>query len=219
MLPFDGPTWLAILDQYNQAIWPLHGVAALFVLVSIAMALFSGHFAGRAIGLLMGVLWAWIGLTFFGGSLAPYHFAAHWLAGVFVAQGLMMVFALTVMGRGAFAWPGGWAGLLAVVLMFYAVVAYPLVGLALGDTSWSQLSYVGVAPGPTMLLTLGLLLLGYPRPPLILAIIPCLWALVTAYMAWELGMPLDYISAGLGIVAFVLLVVRRFRREERRLFR
>lgn len=218
MLPFDGPTWLAILGQYNQAIWPLHGVAALFVLVSIALAFSGGRFAGRAIGLLLGVLWVWIGVTFFGGSLAPFHFAAEWLAGVFVAQGLMLVFALTVMGRGAFGWPGGWAGVMAVVLMFYAAAAYPLFEHVLADAPWSQLSYVGVAPGPTMLLTLGLLLLARPRPPLVLAIIPFLWALVTGYIAWELAMPLEYIPAVLGVGGFTLLVTRRFRREERRLF-
>ncbi len=217
MLPFDGPTWLAILGQYNQAIWPLHLVAALFVLVSIGLAFSEARFAGRGIGLLLGMLWVWVGIAFFGGSLAPFHFAANWLAGVFVAQGLMLVFALTVMGRAAFGWPGGWAGVLAVVLMVYAAAVYPLLEHVLMGTPGSQLSYVGAAPGPTLLLTLGVLLLTRPRPPLVLAIIPFLWALVSGYMAWGLGLPLEYIPAVLGVVAFSTLAVRRWRRGARRL--
>lgn len=215
MLPFDGPTWLAILEQYNQAIWPLHGVAALCVLAAIALAFSGARFAGHAIGVLLGVLWIWIGLIFFGGSVAPFHFAAEGLAGVFVAQGLMMVLALTVMGRGGiFGWPGGRTGVLAVVLLVYAVAAHPLLGHLLTDTPWSQLSYVGVAPAPTMLLTLALLLLALPRPPLIVAIIPFLWALVTGYMAAGLGLALEYIPATLGVAAFAVMVVRRFQRSE-----
>lgn len=210
MLPFDGPTWLAILEQYNQAIWPLHGLAALLVLASIALAFTGWRQAGRTVGLLLGVLWIWVGLTFFGGSVVPFHFAAEALAGVFVGQGLMLVFALTVMDRAAFGWPGGWPGGLAVVLLVYAVVVHPLLGHLLMATPWTQLSYVGVAPGPTALLTLGLLLLAQPRPTLIVAIIPLLWALVTGYMAAGLDLPLEYIPAVLGVVASAMLAMRRF---------
>lgn len=218
MLPFEAPTWLAILGQYNTAIWPLHGVAALFALVALALVFHGSRPAGRVTGLLLGVLWVWTGIVFFGGSLAPFHFAAEWLAGVFVAQGLMLVFALTLMGQVRFGWPGGLAGGGAMVLIAYAVVGYPLLETALAGTPWMQLQYVGVAPGPVMLLTLGLLLLVPSRPPLVLAIIPLLWALVTAYMAWGLDLPLEYFPAVLGVASFAVLVALRFRRKERRLF-
>ncbi|WP_017941844.1 MULTISPECIES: DUF6064 family protein [unclassified Thioalkalivibrio] len=219
MLPFEASTWLAILGQYNTAIWPLHGIGALLALVAVGLVVSGSRAAGRVMGLLLGLLWIWTGAVFFGGSLAPFHFAAEWLAGVFVAQGLMLVFALTLMGQARFGWPGGLAGSGAVLMIVYALVGYPLLDLALTGTPWAQLQYVGVAPGPTMLLTLGLLLLAQSRPPLILAIIPVLWALVTGYMAWGLGRWLEYLPAILGVGAFALLLARRFGRAERGLFR
>lgn len=219
MLPFDGPTWLAILGQYNTAIWPLHGIGALLALAAVGLVVPGSRPAGRVIGLLLGVLWIWTGVAFFGGSLAPFHFASEWLAGVFVAQGLMLVFALTLMGQARFGWSGGLAGSGAVLMIVYALVGYPLLDLALTGTPWTQLQYVGVAPGPVMLLTLGLLLLVPSRPPLVLAIIPLLWALVTGYMAWGLDLPLEYLPALLGIASFAVLVALRFRHRERRLFR
>ncbi|WP_019627345.1 DUF6064 family protein [Thioalkalivibrio sp. AKL10] len=215
MLPFEASTWLAILGQYNTAIWPLHGIGALLALVAVGMVVPGSHAAGRVIGLLLGVLWIWTGVAFFGGSLAPFHFASEWLAGVFVAQGLMLVFALTLMGQARFGWPGGLPGSSAVLMIVYALVGYPLLDLALTGTPWTQLQYVGVAPGPVMLLTLGLLLLVPSRPPLVLAIIPLLWALVTGYMAWGLGQWLEFLPAALGVGAFVLLLLRRFGRTER----
>lgn len=219
MLPFEASTWLAILGQYNTAIWPLHGIGALLALVAVGLVVSGSRAAGRVIGLLLGVLWIWTGVAFFGGSLAPFHFASEWLAGVFVAQGLMLVFALTLMGQARFGWPGGLAGSGAIVMIIYALAGYPLLDLALTGTPWAQLQYVGVAPGPTMLLTLGLLLLVQPRPPLVLAIIPLLWALVTGYMAWGLDLPLKYLPAALGVASFAVLVALGFRRRDRRLFR
>lgn len=218
MLPFDSATWLAILGQYNTAIWPLHGIGVLFALVAVVVAFTGWHGANRVTGLLLGVLWIWTGVVFFGGSLAPFHFAAEWLAGVFVAQSLMLMFALTLMGQARFGWPGGRAGGVAVVLIAYALAGYPALAWVLAGTPWTQLQVVGVAPGPTVLLTLGLLLLARPQAPLILAIIPLLWALVTAYMAWGLDLPLEYLPAVLGFASFAVLLTLRFRRLERRLF-
>ncbi|WP_018167920.1 DUF6064 family protein [Thioalkalivibrio sp. ALMg9] len=210
MLPFEASTWLAILGQYNTAIWPLHGIGALLALVAVGLVVPGSRAAGRVIGLLLGVLWIWTGVAFFGGSLAPFHFASEWLAGVFVAQGLMLVFALTLMGQARFGWPGRLGGGAAMVVIAHAFVGYPLLDAALAETPWTQLQYVGVAPGPVMLLTLGLLLLVPSRPPLVLAIIPLLWALVTGYMAWGLGQWLEFLPAALGVGAFVLLLLRRF---------
>lgn len=219
MLPFAAETLLSIFGQYNRAIWPLHGVAALMVLVALALALVGGRGSGRVVGLLLGVLWVWIGVVFIGGALAEFHFWAGRLAGVFVAQGLMLLFALTLLGRHGFGWPGGMAGIAAILVMAYAMVGHAVLEVLLLGTPWAQAQYVGVTPGPTMLFTLGILLLARPHPSLILAIIPFLWALVTAYIAWELGLWLEYLPAGLGVAAFALLLVRWLRPGERSLFR
>jgi hypothetical protein len=63
----------------------------------------------------------------------------------------------------------------------------------------------GVAPCPTTIFTMGLLLLTEGRTPPHLAIIPVLWALVGGSAVWLLGVPEDLALpiaglSGLGLI-------------------
>ena len=64
----------------------------------------------------------------------------------------------------------------------------------------------GVAPGPTTIFTIGMLLLVSGRTPLHLALIPLLWSLIGGATAWLLGAPegLALPLAGVGGVALIL---------------
>ena len=67
-------------------------------------------------------------------------------------------------------------------LIAFALLAYPFVG-ALAGRKWSEVELFGIAPDPTVLLTLGALLLAH-RVPWELAVIPALWCIVTGATLW-----------------------------------
>lgn len=62
----------------------------------------------------------------------------------------------------------------------------------------------GIAPGPTALFTLGVMLLAHCRARLMLAVIPVLWIAIETWSAWVLGMPQDL---ALVVVAGIALLV------------
>ena len=80
--------------------------------------------------------------------------------------------------------------------------------------SWIFTRVVGLAPGPTAVFTLGMLLLCAGRTPLHLAVLPLLWTLIAGATAWVLAIPQDLPLPVAGIGAFALMLWKN-RREKR----
>jgi hypothetical protein len=106
----------------------------------------------------------------------------------------------------------GWAG---VALAAYAIVGDPAFAWITGQ-GMAGVRVVGLAPEPTALFTLALLLLADGRAPLYLAAIPVLWTLIAGATAWTLGMPQDLVLPLLGLAAFALLLWKNWQRQRRR---
>ena len=128
----------------------------------------------------------------------------------FVLQGLLLAWTGVVRGGLAFRFAGelfGWCGLALVVA---ATIAWPLADGLFGN-GWASARVVGLAPSPTAIFSLGLLLLAVGRAPLHLAIIPLLWTVIAGARAWILGIPQDLALpvAGIGAVTLILWKNRR----------
>jgi hypothetical protein len=96
------------------------------------------------------------------------------------------------------------AGLL---LIFVAAMAYPFWGWAAGH-GWPNTPVFGVAPCPTTIFTIGILLTGTWRVVRWLLIVPGLWAVIGGSAAVVLGVPQDFtLLAALALL--VLFVVGR----------
>lgn len=102
---------------------------------------------------------------------------------------------------------------LAILLIVYALVAYPLVGLCV-TAPWPETPVFGIAPCPTTIFTLGMLLVAQHRNRWLIALVPVLWALVGSTAAFMLDIPQDY---GLAVAAVIFIASERMRtRSERR---
>ncbi len=95
----------------------------------------------------------------------------------------------------------GWAAIA------YALVVYPLIGIALGHP-YPQAPLFGAAPCPTTIVTFGLLLLARPPLPKVLLIVPLAWALVATPAAVGRGVLEDVALLGVGLVGVALIVAR-----------
>jgi hypothetical protein len=85
------------------------------------------------------------------------------------------------------------------VLVVYSFVVYPLVGL-LVTHPYPETPLFGVAPCPTTIFTLGLLLLVRHPRPWVPALIPLLWSVIGGSAAFLLDVPQD-----LGLLAAAIL--------------
>jgi hypothetical protein len=102
-----------------------------------------------------------------------------------------------------FEWVGGLRGLAAWALITYAAVIYELLGYVAGHGLMNGPLF-GIAPCPTTIFTVGVLLVTRGRLALLLSIIPVLWALIGTSAALFLGVPEDL---GLAVSVIVLLAV------------
>jgi hypothetical protein len=205
MLPFTAEILFSSFETYNLALWPLPILAPVLAVAIVLLTLRRVRHGDRAIGALLALAWVWIGVGYFILHFAAFDFAAPLYGGLFVVQALLLAWTGFVRGRLAFRFGADlfvWCG---IVVALAAALAGPL-GDGLFGRGWASARVVGLAPGPTAVFTLGMLLLTAGRTPLHLAIIPLLWTLVAGATAWILSIPQDLALPIVGVGAFALLL-------------
>jgi len=182
---FSPRTYWRLVELYNRDFWPLQlpllaaGLAALWLAATQRVQAF------RWVAFGLSAVWLWVGWAFLWERYATINWAAQYVALAFAAQAVLLTGA-GLMRSNAAARPGtaarglGW-------LLAAAGLLYPLLGLAAGRP-WVQVEVFGMAPEPTALFTLGLLLLsGQPvsrAGRILLFAIPLLCLLLGAATAW-----------------------------------
>jgi Family of unknown function (DUF6064) len=212
MLPFTAETLFSAFEQYNRASWPLPILAVVLALMVILLTLRPVRGGERAIGALVTLAWLWIGIGYHFQHFAAIDFAAPIYGAFFVLEGLLLAWTGVARGRLAFRFGAdlfGWCGL----ALALAAIAWPLAD-GFAGYGWQSARVVGLAPGPTAIFTLGLLLLTAGRTPLHLAAIPLLSTLVAGATAWILSIPQDLALLVAGVVGFALILWKH-RRQAR----
>ena len=214
MLPFTADVLFANLAQYNRALWPAHVLALALGLATILLTLRPVRGSDRAVGALLAAAWLWIGVGYHWLHFATIDFAAPVYALFFILQGVLLVWTGALRGRLAFRFGGGLFGWTGLTLAGAALVVWPVADWLSGQ-GWQILRVAGLAPAPTTIFTLGLLLLIEGRTPLHLVLIPVLWTLIAGGTAWVLSISQDLALpvAGLGVLGLILWRNRQHRRR------
>jgi pimeloyl-ACP methyl ester carboxylesterase len=201
-----------LFTRYNPAVWPAHvvayavGLTALWLLVRR-----PGPRTDRVVTVLLVASWLWLGVVFFGRHAAT---TAPLLGAIYGAMFVCQAFLFARSGlwgdRLRFASRNGLSGLVGWLALGYALVVYPLIGLALGH-GYPDAPLFGVAPCPTTIATFGLLLLVRPPVPRHLLVIPLIWAVLAPLAAVGHGYPEDLGLVAAGVAAALLVLGRRGR--------
>jgi len=182
-LLFSPRTYRRLFELYNAELWPAQGLTIGLGLV-LWLALWHGRaWAPRAACGLLGAAWLWVAWAFHWQRFASINWAATWYAAAFALQGALL-WAVAAAGTGDRKVAArGCTRAVGLALLLLALILAPALGALLGRP-WPQTEVFGLAPDPTALGTLGLLLLlparrppGLPR--WLLWPIPLLWCLVT----------------------------------------
>jgi Family of unknown function (DUF6064) len=193
-LLFSPRTYYRLIERHNLALWPAHLVGISVGLTLAVLVRRPSPPRSRAIMGTLAVLWAWVGWAFVARRYASINWAAVHLAWLFAAEALLLGW-LAVRAAGVrFAWTRWPRGVIGGALAATSAMVYPLLAPALGR-GWSHAEVFGIAPDPTALGTLGLLLL--VEAPLVTRIallgIPALWCLVSGATLWAMGSPETWI--------------------------
>lgn len=163
-------------ELYNQAIWPLHLVAILFALL-IGYALWKKpDRAGRVIAGLLVVSWCWVAWAFLYQRFYQIHVVADGYALGFVVQAGLLAWYGVVKNRLTRIATSRPRVIIGAGVLLIALVFYPFIALISGR-SWLQFEMFALAPDPTVLATLGILLVY--KAPKVLYVIPVMWVVLS----------------------------------------
>lgn len=188
MLPFTAEVFFSLFERYNAAIWPAQLIAYALGVLALLLSLKPLRGGDGIIAALLAASWLWTGVVYHMMYFATINWAAWSFGALFAIQGMLFAWTGTLRGRlGIRFRPNlyGWVGLSFVV---FAMAVYPLIGWLAGH-GWPRAPAFGVAPCPTAVFTLGMLLLTARRVPLHLTVIPVLWSLIAGAAAWPLNIP------------------------------
>jgi hypothetical protein len=200
-LPFTREQFLGMFEVYNRAIWPMQIVAYLLGIAVLGLIVWRLRGSDRLVAGILAAFWFWLGGVFLwtyqrsvDAGPGPIVFAA-----AFVLQGALFFTAGTLRRDLSFHIPATWTGFAGALLIAYAMLVYPLLGLLNGHVYPRQPMF-GVAPCPTTIFTLGVLLLSATRVPRYLLVIPVAWALsagIAAPMAYGVYEDFGLLFAGI----------------------
>lgn len=185
-LLFSPRTWFRLIEQYNDAFWPLHVAALLLGLLIIAIVVRPPATQGRVIAGSLALLWAWVAVAFLWRRYATINWAAIWFAAAFGTQALLLAWTGAVKGSLTFGMRRGARHWIGLALLVFAVVCYPWIAV-MAERGIAQGEVFGMMPDPTALGTIGALLLAEGRWRRRLIVIPVLWCLLSGAMLWALS--------------------------------
>lgn len=202
-MPFTLDQFLGIFVAYNAAIWPAQIIAYAFGLIMIVAIWLQWPLTSRLILSILALMWAWNGIAYQFLWFASINPAAPYFAGIFVCEALLLAGCALAERGASFRIGRDPRSIVGIGFLAYAMLLYPLLGTLAGHGLMAGPMF-GVAPCPTTIFTIGMLLLARGRWVALLSVIPLLWSLVGLAAALQLGMPEDL---GLPLAGTALLIV------------
>lgn len=210
LLMFSKATYFRLFELQNLALWPVHLLVLGAGIALLACLVRGGAREGRATAVLLALAWLHVAWRYFAQRYAPINTGAPYFAIGFALQAVLLFWLASRKGAPRLTEPVGALGKLALGIGFVALVVYPLLA-PLGGRAWTGAELFGLAPDPTVAMTLAALLLWRSGP--LLWIVPLLWCAVSSATLMELRSGQAWLLALLSLLAVGarLLAARRAR--------
>jgi hypothetical protein len=197
-LLFSARTYYRLFELYNAAVWPAQIVTLALGLAILILMIRGAAWSGRAVANILAALWLFVAWAYMLERYDTINWAARYFAIGFAVQAALLVWTGVVRNRLRFD-AGGITGKIGLALFLYALAIHPLVPPLTGRP-WTQAEIFGLAPDPTAIATLGILVASARTTPLLFAI-PFLWCLFTSLTLWTMESPEAPAAVLLGLLA------------------
>jgi Family of unknown function (DUF6064) len=210
-LLFSARTYYRLFELYNRAVWPAQVLALLLGLVILWRLQRSSPRQG-VVMVILAAGWLWTAWAYLLEQYDTINWAARYFAIGFVIEAVLLIWTGVVRNRLSFRPYRDWTSRTGMGLFLFALVVQPLIGPLVGR-DWTQAEIFGIAPDPTVLATIGILLTVDKRPPWGLMIIPLLWCALSGATLWTMGSPDAWVMpvaalGALGVAVYRVLSVR-----------
>lgn len=188
-LLFAPRTYYRLIELHNVHWWPAQVVALLAGLAVAVLLLRERAQATAPVALVLALAWAWVGTTFLWQRYATINWAAEYMAPAFVVEAILLAASAwraraDAARSAARAWSASVAGwsMLVAALGYGAIAPVSARGIGTAEV-------FGITADPTVLATLGVLLLApLPLRPVLLPI-PLAWCVVSGATRWAMDAP------------------------------
>lgn len=209
-MPFTVDDFFQVFAQYNQAIWPLQLIAYAFATIVVATLFVPSAWQARFITLILAAMWALNGVAYQWIFFSAVNPAARFFAAIFVAEAIALTASSFVSSDLRFRIGKDGTSLLGLLLIAFATIAYPVWGWSAGHV-YPALPAFGVAPCPTAIFTIGILILGTWSTVRWLLVVPIVWSAVGGSAAIFLQVSQDFGLIVAGLIALAVATRRRTR--------
>jgi hypothetical protein len=186
-LLFSPRTYYRLFELYNLAVWPWHILATVLGLAVLAALLRGGEREGRLVAVILAACWLWVAWAFLLSRYDTINWAASYFAVGFVIEALLLIWTGAIRSRLPLRPRADVVGAAGLGVFLFALLAQPLVGPLVGRP-WLQIEMFSIAPDPTVVATLGVLLT-VDRPRWELLVIPLIWCAISGATLWTMQSP------------------------------
>lgn len=204
-IPFNVADFMNVFRLYNSSFHFMPPLMYLLGIGSICLLFSRRAVSNRIISGILAFYWMWMGAVYHIGYFSSINAASILFGLLFIVQGLVFLLYGSVAGRIAFHAGASAKSAVALFLILYAMIVYPILGHSLGHV-YPKSPVFGMAPCPTTIFTFGLLLLSKVRLPIYLHLIPFLWAIVGLSAAVNLAVYEDFGLAIAGLLGTVMIM-------------
>ena len=148
------------------------------------------------------MVWLWVAWAYLLVRYDTINWAASYFAVGFAIEALLLVWAGLIRDRLRFRPGQDLVGKAGLCIFLFALAVHPLIGPLTGRP-WLQIELFGVAPDPTAIATLGVLVAA-SRPHWELLVIPLIWCAISGATLWTMQSPDALVVPVAAALAFVL---------------
>jgi Family of unknown function (DUF6064) len=210
-LLFSPHTYYRLFELYNLDIWPAQIASLALGVAVLALLRYGGAWQSRLVMAILAGCWLFVAWAFHVERYATINWAATYFAAGFAIEGLLLIWTGLIRGRIRSRLDKHAINRAGLGIFLFALVVQPLIGPLVGRP-WTQVEIFGVAPDPTAVATLGLLLTA-DRVPWVLLVVPILWCAISGATLWTMQSPDALV---LPLVALLVLVLAIWKTLSRR---
>lgn len=205
LLLFSPNTYYRLFELYNIELWPLQIFALALGMVILLLWRNGSKAARMTIAAILALCWLWVAWAYHWQRYAHINWAASYYAPAFVLEALLLLWLGVVRQPPDMAKAGNKSRRSGLVLFVFALLSYPLLALLPGK-SWTQAEIFGMAPDPTALATLAIMLLGSARPAWWLFPVPVVWCFISGATLWAMASPVFWIPPLAALLAIAMAI-------------